>query len=369
VNQWVVVRVAMSAGLVPAGAALAYEVVFLEPPGVHPSYALGVGGGQQVGYGMGPGNRALLWTGSAGGVVDLHPAGYVQSQANATDGARQGGGAAVPGATHAGLWGGTAASFVDLHPAGFSDSGVAALAGGQQVGSGRGAVTGGQTHALLWTGTAASAVDLNPPGAYESVARGTSGTRQVGFGRFSIPGGEGGPITYTHAQLWSGTAASAVDLNPPGFLYSDAWGIAGDSVVGTGTDRPGRGHALLWNVGGGANTFVDLHPVNLTGFTDSEAYAVAGGFQAGYGRTSNGSDHAMLWAGRADSAVDLHGLLPAGFGASIAYGVDADGTVVGAANNGTGWQAVMWVVPEPDVTLVFAVTAARGLLRRRRRLS
>jgi hypothetical protein len=51
-------------------------VVDLRPSGFTSSEALGVSGGQQVGYGYGEitvgYDHALLWTGSADSVVDLH---------------------------------------------------------------------------------------------------------------------------------------------------------------------------------------------------------------------------------------------------------------------------------------------------------
>lgn len=52
------------------------------------------------------------------------------------------------------------------------------IGGGQQVGSGQ---TSSSTHALLWAGTAASAVDLNPASALSSEAIATSGVHQVGY--------------------------------------------------------------------------------------------------------------------------------------------------------------------------------------------
>jgi len=51
---------------------------------------------------------------------------------------------------------------VDLNPAGFVYSGAYGFSGSQQVGAGTGPVTGNQLHALLWSGSASSAVDLNP---------------------------------------------------------------------------------------------------------------------------------------------------------------------------------------------------------------
>src|SRR5262245_56981017 len=64
---------------------------------------------------------------------------------------------------------GIAYSFVDLTPTGWDPAGFDALAfgisGGQQVGVGYGPTTTyNHSHALLWSGSAATAVDLNPGG-------------------------------------------------------------------------------------------------------------------------------------------------------------------------------------------------------------
>jgi hypothetical protein len=68
-------------------------------------------------------------------------------------------GSATGNYEHALLWNGTAASVVDLHPAGFSDSNATAVSGAGQVGYG---YSEGSNHAFLWSGTAASALDLHP---------------------------------------------------------------------------------------------------------------------------------------------------------------------------------------------------------------
>jgi uncharacterized membrane protein len=118
--------------------------------------------------------------------------------------------------------------------------------GSQQVGYGGGPATGGTTHALLWNGTAASAVDLNPADFFSTVAFGMSDSQQVGYGFLSATDVNG------RALLWSSTAASALDLHqflPPGFTISVARAIdsQGD-VVGFAMDGSGRGHAILWRI-------------------------------------------------------------------------------------------------------------------------
>jgi hypothetical protein len=126
---------------------------------------------------------------------------------------------------------------VDLHPAGFADSAANAVSGTSQVGWGDG------QHALLWHGTAESVVDLHPAGFDISEARGVSEAGQVGYG---LIGGIGG---MSHALLWNGTAASVVDLHSyvveqlgPDFNYSAAYGIADNgTIVGHA-----NGFAVLW---------------------------------------------------------------------------------------------------------------------------
>ncbi|MGD1277616.1 MAG: PEP-CTERM sorting domain-containing protein [Tepidisphaeraceae bacterium] len=242
---------------------------------------------------------------------------------------------------------------------------VSGGAAGQTVGYGTSASN--NSHALLWSGTAASAVDLQPTnlsGYDQSYALGTNGTQQVGYGAGSGTGYN------AHALLWSGTAGSAVDLNPTklaGFTASYALGTSGTQQVGDGYDSGASNwHALLWS--GTADSAVDLQPTNLTGFTQSQANGTNGIQQVGYG-----DGQALLWFGTADSAVDLQLLLPATgtWTGSIAYTIDAAGNVYGTAdgafNGVTGTFAVEWSpVPEPTaVSLV--VIAGIGMLARRRR--
>src|SRR6516164_4460025 len=89
----------------------------------------GLATGVQVGYGYAsqPTYRqqyhALLWRGSAGSLVDLHPAGYNGSIAYAADGNVQAGSAWTSGiGSHATIWSGSASSVVDLNPPGTTGS-------------------------------------------------------------------------------------------------------------------------------------------------------------------------------------------------------------------------------------------------------
>jgi hypothetical protein len=99
--------------------------------------------------------------------------------------------------------------------------------------------------ASLWNGTAASWVDLAPPGATESTAYAVNAGQQVGYADVD---------SIRRASLWTGSPASWVDLAsllPAGFGTSEAKGIsrvgAQTYVVGYGVNNvTGRHEALMW---------------------------------------------------------------------------------------------------------------------------
>jgi hypothetical protein len=203
------------------------------------------------------------------------------------------------------------------------------VSGTQQVGN-----TG---NATLWSGSAASRVDLNPSGFATSEAKGTNGTKQVGFGSTTAGG-------YDHALLWSGSAASYVDLHPAnGYYASYAYGISGTQQVGYSWSvaANGNSHAMLWN--GTAASYVDLHP-SISGFTSTYAYGTNGTKQVGWTYMVAGgvvNSHALLWSGTAASRVDLN---PTGFSASLAFGTNGTQQVGygnGSATGGTD-HALLW---------------------------
>jgi len=190
--------------------------------------------------------RIVDRTGTAASCVDLHPTGFAWSWAWGVSGNQQvGWGNRTTGGQHALLWSGTAASCIDLNPTGFTTCYAYDLSGGQQVGWGEGTTTGNSMHAILWSGTAASYVDLNPSGFEFSAARDVSGGRQVGYG--------GGIATgnMNHALLWSGSADSYIDIHtflPTGYSESYAYGIDSiGNIVGYAIwDETGQQHAVSW---------------------------------------------------------------------------------------------------------------------------
>jgi hypothetical protein len=221
----------------------------LDTDGVH---QVGCGGDMPMMY------HALLWSGNAESVVDLNPDGCNGSYAYGVDGDYQVGyGYLTPTQNaHALLWNGSATKYLDLNPSGYSSSLATGISGSQQVGEGWGEISTNEHHALLWNGTAASAVDLNPSGFTSSGASGTNGTQQVGSAKGATTGGN------NHALVWNGTAEDYVDLHQflsSGFIKSKASAIDGQgNIVGYATDSAGNNHAILWQPVPEPATFVML---------------------------------------------------------------------------------------------------------------
>jgi hypothetical protein len=351
----------------PSPSGQSYVVIDLTPAGSTTSSAAGVSGAQQVGSagfaaaaGQPAVSHALLWNGSASGAIDLGTG----TAAAVSDGQQVG-----DANGRAALWMGSAASRIDLHPAQWGQSVAAGVSGGRQVGwatrsvpctTKKGRCNGGdriETHPFLWSGSAASAVDLTPLGLGYGAGRalGTDGVQQVGFGQqvLSITAFSG-----PFAVVWSGTADSAVNLNPPDSGSSQANAVSGGQQVGYGY-FPHR--ALLWS--GSAESVVELQP---DGYAASEANATNGIQQAGSGFVGDaftmvGHSHALVWTGSAASAVDLNQFLPPGYTDAAATGIDAEGNVVGWASRGpssdpANVHAVMWKPVAADA--VFAQSLA-----------
>lgn len=215
------------------------------------------------------------------------------------------------------------------------------------------------THALLWTGSAASAINLNPATFDYSQAKATDGVQQVGYvGRWSE--------SMRRAALWGGSAQTFVDLTPQGFLDAEAFGVSQGQQVGYGNFF-GRSHALLWS--GTATSFVDLNPGSPDQW-GSIAYATNGARQVGTagGSLTNFARHAATWSGTANSYQDLHLLLQEAFRGqgewSEALAVDEHGNIAGYAwdiQRGA-YSAILWrPVPEPSslTSLALLLLAAR----------
>ncbi len=312
------------------------------------SLALGVSGGQQVGsVDVGPWFEAVMWSGTPASAINLTPPdqpgteGTWGSAAYGVDGGRQVGSVGLvlrpegsPSAVrHASMWSGSASSWTNLHPPGgnYFDSEAFAIRGSQQVGRAW-AWSTASWRAMLWTDTAASFVDLHPPGLETwSEARGTSGTQQVGHVGFK-------------AALWSGSAASYVNLHRPEwdapYVGSIALATNGTQQVGWrgGINDDGDGpppEAILWS--GTAASAVSLQPPGTY-----ESYALAMDATRQVGLVNFG---AALWSGTAESWVNLHTLLPGTYSGSEATGISMhEGviTISGRAFTSGGSVAMLW---------------------------
>jgi hypothetical protein len=214
-------------------------------------------------------------------------------------------------------------------------------------------------HAALWSGTAASFVDLHPTGAYISYVYGMNGAHQVGSASFAAS------HYFDHAALWSGTAASFADLNPANAESSTLNGIAGNQEVGTATLLGGSPtHAGIWS--GTAASFVDLNPAAAT---VSYGTATTGSAQAGNAYF----DHfrAVLWFGNAANFLDLEAPLGTNYSTSSAQAIWSDGSVIqvaGYAQRSAGNPVPMlWTirpVPEPGPLVLAGLFGTLSLVRR-----
>ncbi|MCA9279955.1 MAG: hypothetical protein H6815_12700 [Phycisphaeraceae bacterium] len=248
----------------------------------------------------------------------------------------------------------------NLHPPGLSSgwqSEALAISGGQQVGL----VFGGSGvgRAILWSGSAASWIDLSPPGSSWSRAVAVSGGQQVGSAT----------IGNTRAGLWNGTAASWVDLHPTATTgtinaYSGAIATSGGQQVGFVAIRKagapgisGVPHASLWS--GSAESWVDLHPA---GADASAAYGISGGQQAGL-VALGGVVRASLWSGTAESWVDLNPTNSTWSRAeAISDGQQAGWVVVDDVTRASLWSgsAESWVDLNPESSTLSRAYATNG---------
>lgn len=318
----------------------------------HGSAAFGSDYGVQVGVARSApfpattASYALMWTGSAASQISLQPAGYGDSIATGAGGGAQIG-YAYQGQAHAILWHGSAASFVDLQPAGYSSSFGNSTDGTQQVGEG---YLGSSLRAMLWSGSAGSFVDLTPIGMQAS-AKGVDGGVQVGYASSSSS------IFPQHAYQWGGSAATAEDINPTGYNFSQANAVKNGMIVGYG-GPDSTPHALVWTSSGTTD-------LNSTMEWDY-AWGTNGVQQVGYGYLNN-TRHALVWSGSAGSQVDLNQFIPSGATGAGASSIDRNGVVAGWIEYGDYYQAAVWnPVPEPG-TLVLLGGLAVGLFGRRRR--
>jgi hypothetical protein len=283
------------------------------------------------------------------------------SFALATDGAIQVGygiGAATGQRTIALRWSGTAASAEVLAPPfDYHNSKALGTCRGQTVGfgttvvpvNGRGTVreVGGPWHAVLWNAGSTIGADLNN-GAEATVAVDCDSGRQVGYGgKMDVSGN----VVETKAMMWFGNRNDFIWLHPNGFASSQAVAISGINQVGHAeiqflqNNKPAfNSRAVIWS--GTAASMVELRLPG--GFIFNYfATGVSNGRVVGYGiDTTTSQSHALYWATATTPVVDLNQFLPAGFTGAVANSIDANGRIVGTAFQDNQQHAVVWV-PTP----------------------
>jgi hypothetical protein len=283
--------------------------------------------------------------------------------------------------THAVVWNGTPNSGVDIHIASNTIASYsaayavsAAPIGFQAAGL---VIQSGDDHAAMWTGATPQTSHVillhNDSTMHDSRAYGAytfnGVARQVGYSEDIVPGGT---WTQPRARVWSGSAASTIDLTPPGFLYGVIKGGNGD----------GPNEILYGHIG---TTIYDERPTIWTGLSgafrtlDTTADLPAGDIvyctqTTGAGHLdldgAVGAGHAAIWDLASGHVIDLHSFLPPELqnGTSTAFYVDPLGNVYGQAGT-TGTSVgvpVVWTpVPEPSSVMLSAVIALFFCARRR----
>jgi hypothetical protein len=208
--------------------------------------------------------HALFWLGG-GAAVDMHPPGSQYQRSDAWGGGGQLQAGSVQGdivcpecgllsvQRHACSWSKTAASFKRLHSQTHIQTDAFATDGTRTVGFGF-HKTDGSMNALLWNTTSSFSINLRPSMSTQSQASSVWGNQQGGYYVGPATGG-----LYPHAVIWSGTAASAVDLNPAPFAKSSVGVVRNGVQAGSAfpTSNPTKSQAIAWH--GTAGSWINLH--------------------------------------------------------------------------------------------------------------
>jgi hypothetical protein len=208
------------------------------------------------------------------------------------------------------------------------------------------ASVGGIIRASIWSGAAASRVDLHPSSATGgSTVLGLSQSLNKQLGYTVVSG-------VTNAALWTGSSASYQNIHPPGAGRSEARAID-INIVGIAT-YGGENHAMMW-AGASPSTFVDLNPA---GAVRSVANDIDNNYTVG-SATFSGSPRASFWATGSSAAwIDLH---PSAATTSVAHGIQSSlGTfgVVGTVTYSGSPRATLWTSLSSAATVDLHPSAA-----------
>lgn len=335
----------------PAALPSTWQVVVLHPAGAISSNATGVSETNEAGYSNMPDatygqlSHPFVWSGSAASGEDRTPPGSVGGSIASTSGNVQVGWWWWPYQCYVGghwqtcysrqacMW--VNGVYTNLQYSGYEYSAAADTDGSQIVGSITTDDASGNvyTRAVYKSSLGTFWQVLHPAGTSNSGASALDGNNQYGWIHTPFPG----PVQ--HAAMWSGSAATFVDLQPPGVSRSSISGAGDGQQVGVAYYGDSA-HPGLWS--DSVDSYVDLNPGGASG---SSVNGCAGGLQVG-----GAFGHAAIWSGTAGSYYDLHThSMPAEYASSTANDiyVNADGTIriVGSAYNSTAQrtEAILWI--------------------------
>jgi hypothetical protein len=209
----------------------------------------------------------------------------------------------------------------NLHPAGATQSNAYAIGPGPSgVQAGGSAIIANASHAALWSGSAASFVDLHPAGATSSGVNGVSGGQQVGS--TTIFGS-------TLATVWSGTAAGVQYLTSTetSLAYCISNGMIGGAYGTSSANQACHWIGTTRTPDSGGSVVLGVDNPNRVGSVRTGSFPLFG-------------SNAVMWSGSSTSAVSLH---PAGAFNSSATGVSGNQQVgrVSFQQFGTN-RAALW---------------------------
>jgi hypothetical protein len=330
--------------------------VYAVPEGNSTMYVYGAGdNGMMSGYIVTPDFHGLAAYVTANGYKIMHPTGWDNSQITDSWAATYhcGYGNQVGQGSHALFWVGGGAA-VDMHPPGAEyESSYANGGNGQlQAGNVQGSIVctdcvptdfdGHYRHAAVWNRSAASFRRLHSATHYNTVANCTDGVRIAGYG---IHRGD----QSHNALLWNSVTSMSINLRPSQSTFSDIYSMDSTQQGGVfiGPSTGGNDHACLWT--GTAASAYDLHPPGGA-FAYSYVEAVRNGLQVGRANpTANtGRTQAVAWHGNAATWINLHARLPLPYSTSAysssANGIDNLGNIIGHVfkTDGTTSMPVIW---------------------------
>ncbi len=314
----------------------------------------------------------------------LHPAGALNSHANAVDDGIVAGDGLYPDPMYTSLyhpitWDAQRIAS-DLTPANSVGGSINAMRDGVKAGwfwwpvwTPQG--TGYYQHACAWSAADVHA-DLQPQGWETGTINNTDGVHHVGWafydadhsiavdgvywassapfdytlltggGNFGTSGANMGAldggrlfgtlfgVTPYDATMWRKPASgpwTTTDIAPATSYGSYIADAQSGLQVGRAT-MLGVTQAGLW--GGTSNSFVRLTPSTAT---SAEATATRDGVQVGFATVATNTTHAFAWRGTAASALDLHAFAPGGFSTESAADLEIDAfgtvTIVGSGTN------------------------------------